>query len=169
MSGPHWGRAPSTCGSCRSALGSMSMAAGAPVPVGGSGRSTHDRLERSARERHIPERREDRERHLHRGRLDRDAGPGGEHLHCSIENVTFEPGVNHWHGTASESWLVHLAFVINAGEGRAEWLEPVTDEAYRGLPYWGSSVSRWTGGPPEGVWTTGPFNRPRPRSQPRCG
>lgn len=42
--------------------------------------------------------------------------------------------VRHWHGAARDSWFAHLSIVPNGGAGPAEWLEPVTDEAYNRLP-----------------------------------
>lgn len=42
--------------------------------------------------------------------------------------------VKHWHGAAKDSWFAHLAFEV-PGEGTSnEWLEPVSDEAYRHFP-----------------------------------
>jgi quercetin dioxygenase-like cupin family protein len=41
--------------------------------------------------------------------------------------VHFAPGEEHWHGAAETSYLLHLAISL----GDAEWLEPVSDEAYR--------------------------------------
>ena len=42
-------------------------------------------------------------------------------------------GVKHWHGAKADSWFSHISIAV-PGEGTGtEWLEPVTDEAYRQL------------------------------------
>ncbi len=41
--------------------------------------------------------------------------------------------VKHWHGAATDSWFAHLAFEVPGEDTANEWLEPVTDEAYRAL------------------------------------
>ena len=48
--------------------------------------------------------------------------------------VKIPPHVKHWHGAAADSGLAHIAITPNANKGAAEWLEPVTDEEYAGLP-----------------------------------
>jgi quercetin dioxygenase-like cupin family protein len=54
---------------------------------------------------------------------DRD-GQGGE---IATGDIVFIPGgVEHWHGAAADSYLVHLAISIDGHE----WLEPVADEDY---------------------------------------
>jgi quercetin dioxygenase-like cupin family protein len=40
--------------------------------------------------------------------------------------VFFEPGEEHWHGAAADSYLLHLAISL----GGHDWLDPVTDEEY---------------------------------------
>ena len=40
--------------------------------------------------------------------------------------VFIEPGVEHWHGAAPDSYLVHLAISIQGHD----WLEPVSDADY---------------------------------------
>jgi quercetin dioxygenase-like cupin family protein len=40
--------------------------------------------------------------------------------------VFFEPGEEHWHGAAGDSYLLHLAISL----GGHDWLDPVTDEEY---------------------------------------
>jgi quercetin dioxygenase-like cupin family protein len=45
--------------------------------------------------------------------------------------VVFAPGEKHWHGSADGGRGAHLALNINV---KTEWLEPVTDEQYRGRP-----------------------------------
>lgn len=41
--------------------------------------------------------------------------------------------VKHWHGAAADSWFAHLAFEVPGENTANEWLEPVTDEAYKQL------------------------------------
>ena len=43
--------------------------------------------------------------------------------------VVIEPGEKHWHGAAPGSHGTHLAVNVNA---ETEWLEPVSDDQYRG-------------------------------------
>jgi quercetin dioxygenase-like cupin family protein len=40
--------------------------------------------------------------------------------------VFFEPGEEHWHGAAADTYMLHLAISL----GGHDWLEPVTDEEY---------------------------------------
>lgn len=47
--------------------------------------------------------------------------------------VFIEPGVKHWHGATKDSWFTHLAVEIPSEGGRSEWLEPVSEDAYRAL------------------------------------
>jgi quercetin dioxygenase-like cupin family protein len=47
--------------------------------------------------------------------------------------VKIQPGVKHWHGATPDSWFSHIAISTNVDEGETEWLEPVTDEAYKNL------------------------------------
>lgn len=44
--------------------------------------------------------------------------------------VLFAAGEKHWHGAAAGSRGVHLAVNVNV---KTQWLEPVSDEEYRGL------------------------------------
>lgn len=48
--------------------------------------------------------------------------------------VNIPAGVKHWHGAAADSWFAHIAVAVPAEGASNEWLEPVTDEAYRQLP-----------------------------------
>lgn len=48
--------------------------------------------------------------------------------------VQIPPDVKHWHGAAADSWFSHIAISTNVHKGDAEWMEPVTDEEYSGLP-----------------------------------
>ena len=43
--------------------------------------------------------------------------------------VVIEPGEKHWHGAAPGAHGAHLAVNVNA---TTEWLEPVSDDQYRG-------------------------------------
>ncbi|MDD6729457.1 MAG: carboxymuconolactone decarboxylase family protein [Eggerthellaceae bacterium] len=47
--------------------------------------------------------------------------------------VSIPPEVKHWHGAAADSWFQHIALAVPAEGASAEWLEPVSDEDYRGL------------------------------------
>lgn len=46
--------------------------------------------------------------------------------------VRIPPEVNHWHGAAPNSWFVHVSLETNGETNKVTWLEPVTDEEYRG-------------------------------------
>lgn len=49
-------------------------------------------------------------------------------------SVVYIPaGKKHWHGAKAGSWFSHVAFELPGSESRNEWLEPVSDEAYRRL------------------------------------
>jgi quercetin dioxygenase-like cupin family protein len=51
------------------------------------------------------------------------------------DRVFFEPGEDHWHGSARNRFMVHLAIVQVDEEGNpATWGEPVTDEEYAAAP-----------------------------------
>ncbi|MCM3171864.1 cupin domain-containing protein [Paenibacillus sp. MER 99-2] len=43
--------------------------------------------------------------------------------------INIPANVKHWHGATSDSWFVHLALT----PGQTDWLEPVSDEAYKNL------------------------------------
>lgn len=47
--------------------------------------------------------------------------------------VNILPEVKHWHGAACDSTFSHLAVEVPAVGASNEWLEAVTDEAYRKL------------------------------------
>ena len=57
-----------------------------------------------------------------------EAGQKPRHLVAGDVVVT-KDGVKHWHGATKESWFEHIAITA----GTAEWLEPVTDDAYNNL------------------------------------
>lgn len=48
--------------------------------------------------------------------------------------VRVPAGTKHWHGAKADSWFSHLAFITPGDDVSNEWLEPVSDEAYRQLP-----------------------------------
>jgi quercetin dioxygenase-like cupin family protein len=57
--------------------------------------------------------------------FDRD-GKGGPN---TVGDVVFiPPDEEHWHGAGPDTFMVHLAISLKHNE----WLEPVTDEQYRG-------------------------------------
>jgi len=43
--------------------------------------------------------------------------------------IVIQPGEKHWHGATDAAGGVHLAVNVNAS---TNWMEPVTDEQYRG-------------------------------------
>ena len=48
--------------------------------------------------------------------------------------IAIPEGVKHWHGAAADSWMQHLTYHKDVQDGASnEWLEPVTDEHYKGL------------------------------------
>lgn len=47
-----------------------------------------------------------------------------------LANVTFEPGVKHWHGSTKDSWFSHIAVECPGVECNNEWCEPVSEEEY---------------------------------------
>ncbi|HEY1357920.1 MAG TPA: cupin domain-containing protein [Thermoleophilaceae bacterium] len=49
------------------------------------------------------------------------------------DRVFFEPGEDHWHGAAPDSFMTHLA-ILEVGDdgGPATWGDHVTDEEYGG-------------------------------------
>lgn len=44
--------------------------------------------------------------------------------------VKIPPGVEHWHGAASNSGLTHIAISLNLQKGNVVWLKPVSDVEY---------------------------------------
>ena len=47
------------------------------------------------------------------------------------DRVFFEPGEEHWHGAARDSFMTHLAMLDVDKQGNpATWGDPVTDEEY---------------------------------------
>lgn len=47
--------------------------------------------------------------------------------------INIPANIKHWHGAAPDSWFSHLALEIPAENGKTEWCEPVSDEAYSKL------------------------------------
>jgi quercetin dioxygenase-like cupin family protein len=48
------------------------------------------------------------------------------------ETVACPPGIDHWHGATLDTLAVHIAMVVaSTGHDGTDWLEPVTDQAYR--------------------------------------
>jgi quercetin dioxygenase-like cupin family protein len=45
------------------------------------------------------------------------------------DTIVIPPGEKHWHGATPEARGVHLAVNVNAA---TTWMEPVTDQQYRG-------------------------------------
>lgn len=77
--------------------------------------------------------------HIHRGGFQillvtggegwyQEAGQPARHLVPGDVVVTHD-GVKHWHGATRDSWFEHIAITA----GKAEWLEPVTDDVYAKL------------------------------------
>jgi quercetin dioxygenase-like cupin family protein len=61
-----------------------------------------------------------------------EEGKPAQKLHPG-DVVKITPNVKHWHGAASDSWFAHISIETNVSVGPPEWLEPVTDEAYKSL------------------------------------
>jgi quercetin dioxygenase-like cupin family protein len=58
---------------------------------------------------------------------------GGEIFEIGAGDVVwFSPGEKHWHGAGPETAMTHLAVQEQQDGKAADWLEPVTDEQYRG-------------------------------------
>jgi len=61
-----------------------------------------------------------------------ERGKPAQELHKG-DIVKIPPGVEHWHGAASDSGLTHIAISTNMKKGNVVWLKPVSDEEYKGL------------------------------------
>jgi quercetin dioxygenase-like cupin family protein len=46
--------------------------------------------------------------------------------------VNIAPDVVHWHGASSDSEMTHIAINSNTQKGVVVWLQPVTDQEYKG-------------------------------------
>lgn len=64
------------------------------------------------------------------GRAQRWGGPVEEIRPGDV--VWFPPGEKHWHGAAPTVAMTHLAIAEELDGKTADWLEPVSDEQYRG-------------------------------------
>ena len=64
-----------------------------------------------------------------RGWYQEEGKPAVEILPGTVINIP--AGVKHWHGAASDSWFAHLAIEVPGENTSNEWLEPVSDEAYK--------------------------------------
>jgi len=62
-------------------------------------------------------------RFQHAGGAVEEAGTG--------ETIWIPAGEKHWHGATPDAPMVHVALNVDL---ETEWLEPVTDEHYRGQP-----------------------------------
>lgn len=49
------------------------------------------------------------------------------------DTVKCPPDTPHWHGASPEAGFTQIAITPNTAKGRVTWLQPVTDEEYRGL------------------------------------
>lgn len=47
--------------------------------------------------------------------------------------VNIPAGIRHWHGAAADSWFAHIAVEVPGENAFTEWLEPVSEQAYRAL------------------------------------
>jgi len=64
------------------------------------------------------------------GRAQRWGGPVEEIRPGDV--VWFPPGEKHWHGAAPTTAMTHIAVQEQLGGKTVDWLEPVSDEQYRG-------------------------------------
>lgn len=64
------------------------------------------------------------------GRAQREGGPIEEIRPGDV--VWFEPGERHWHGAAPNSAMTHIAIQEHEGGKVVDWMEPVSEEDYRG-------------------------------------
>jgi quercetin dioxygenase-like cupin family protein len=64
------------------------------------------------------------------GRAQKAGGPI-EELHPG-DVVWFSPGEKHWHGASATTAMTHIAIQERLDGRNVDWLEPVSDEDYRG-------------------------------------
>ena len=64
------------------------------------------------------------------GRAQREGGPIEEIRPGDV--VWFAPGEKHWHGAAPATAMTHIAIQEKLNGKVVDWLEPVSDEQYRG-------------------------------------
>jgi quercetin dioxygenase-like cupin family protein len=65
-----------------------------------------------------------------RGWVQREGGPVEEIAAGDV--VWFEPGERHWHGATATTAMTHIAVQERLDGTAVTWLEPVSDEQYRG-------------------------------------
>jgi quercetin dioxygenase-like cupin family protein len=46
--------------------------------------------------------------------------------------ISFAPGEKHWHGATATTALTHIAIQEQLDGNAADWMEPVSDEQYKG-------------------------------------
>lgn len=59
-------------------------------------------------------------------------GKEAQELHAR-DVVAIPVGVKHWHGAAQNSWFAHVAIEVPGENTSNEWLEAVSEEAYKKL------------------------------------
>jgi len=64
------------------------------------------------------------------GLVQREGGPVEEIRPGDV--VWFEPGEKHWHGASPTTAMTHIAIQETLDGKVVDWLEPVTEEDYRG-------------------------------------
>lgn len=64
------------------------------------------------------------------GRVQREGGPIEDVRPGDV--IVFAPDEKHWHGAAPMTAMTHIAIQESHGGKAVDWLEPVTDEQYRG-------------------------------------
>ena len=62
-----------------------------------------------------------------------EEGKEAQELHPG-DVVNIPANVKHWHGAAKDCWFQHLAIEVPGEDGKTEWCEAVTDDAYGKLP-----------------------------------
>lgn len=78
--------------------------------------------------------------HVHHGKGQILIGVGGRGIYqergCAARSIEagsviyIAPGVEHWHGAVADEPCAHLSLTVVEGDGRNEWLEPVSVEEY---------------------------------------
>ena len=58
-----------------------------------------------------------------------EEGKEAQELHPG-DVVNIPANVKHWHGAAKDCWFQHLAIEVPGEDGKTEWCEAVTDDAY---------------------------------------
>lgn len=48
------------------------------------------------------------------------------------DTVVFDAGERHWHGATADTGMSHIAITESVDGAMVTWLEPVSDDAYRG-------------------------------------